>query len=292
MADFETGLLEHFNSWPVANFAAIVVNFSTGRTVMLGDRTKKFHYASVTKIASTLAFLAAVSEGVFALDQTLLGRIVVRDLMGHSSGLGSDVDPNVDIFDQQPVVAPRTRRIYSSAGFEFLARWLEVESGIRFDQYVKEVLLDSAGMVGSNLSGENWPGAGSTGAAAGMVGNIIDLHNLAIALYQGTPHVDMSYLEQAKTPYLPQLPGVLPGFGLMDANTWGLGFEIRGNKSPHWTSGLNSELTYGHFGASGTFLWIDPEVKIAFGVLTDKGFGVWAQKSWPLVSTYVLENFS
>lgn len=292
MADFETGLRAHLDSWPVANVAIFVVNFSTGRTLILGDRSKEFRCASVTKIASTLGFLAALSEGVIELDQQLSGGMVVRDLMGHSSGLGPDLEPNIGIFDQRPVVAPRTRRIYSSAGFELLAKWLEVESGISFGQYLKEVLLDSAGMSGSSLSGENWPGAGHTGAAAGMVGNIVDLYNLAIALYQGIPHVDLFYLTEAKKPYLPQLPGVLPGFGLMDANTWGLGLEIRGNKHPHWTSGLNSELTYGHFGASGTFLWIDPEVKIGFGVLTDKEFGVWAQKAWPLVSTYVLENFN
>ena len=292
MANFETGLHEHLDSWPVANVAAFVVNFSSGRTVMVGDRTKKFHFASVTKIASTAAFLVALSEGLIGLDQQLSGGLVVRDLMGHSSGLGSDVDPNVDIFDQRPIVAPRTRRIYSSAGFEFLARWLEVESGIRFDQYLKEALLDPAEMVGSSLSGKNWPGAGSTGAAAGMEGNVVDLHNLAIAIFHGSPHLDAFYLNEAKIPYLPHLPGVLPGFGLMDANTWGLGFEIRGNKHPHWTSGLNSELTYGHFGAAGTFLWIDPVVKIGFGVLTDKSFGVWAQKAWPVASTYVLENFS
>lgn len=292
MADFETGLREHFDSWPVANVAAFVVNFYTGRTFMLGDRTKGFRFASVTKIASTLAFVAALSEGVISLDQQLVGGMVVRDLMGHSSGLGSDIDPNVDIFDQQPIVAPRTRRVYSSAGFEFLAKWLEIESGILFDEYLKEVVLDPAGMAGSSLSGGNWPGAGTTGAAAGMVGNVVDLHNLAIALFHGTPYVDLSYLKEAKSPYLPDLPGVLPGFGLMDANTWGLGFEIRGKKYPHWTSVLNSEHTYGHFGASGTFLWIDPVAKIGFGVLTDKSFGVWAQKAWPIVSTYVLENFS
>ena len=57
----------------------------------------------------------------------------------------------------------------------------------------------------------------------------------------------------------PGLVGVLPGFGRMDPNDWGLGFELRDAKSPHWTGARNSPRTFGHFGGSGTFLWVDPE---------------------------------
>ena len=42
-------------------------------------------------------------------------------------------------------------------------------------------------------------------------------------------------------------------------NDWGLGFEISDDKSPHWTGSANSGRTYGHFGQSGTFIWVDPE---------------------------------
>ena len=33
----------------------------------------------------------------------------------------------------------------------------------------------------------------------------------------------------------PGLTGVLPGYGHQKPNDWGLGFEIRDAKSPHWT---------------------------------------------------------
>ena len=52
----------------------------------------------------------------------------------------------------------------------------------------------------------------------------------------------------------PGLTGVLPGFGVQRPNDWGLGFEIRDAKSPHWTGSANSGRTYGHFGQSGTFI--------------------------------------
>ncbi len=52
---------------------------------------------------------------------------------------------------------------------------------------------------------------------------------------------------------------MLPGFGVQRPNDWGLGFEIRDAKSPHWTGSANSGRTYGHFGQSGTFIWVDPD---------------------------------
>jgi hypothetical protein len=49
-------------------------------------------------------------------------------------------------------------------------------------------------------------------------------------------------------------PGVVPGFGRQSRSDWGLGFEIRDRKAPHWTGQRNSPPTFGHFGRSGSFL--------------------------------------
>ena len=84
------------------------------------------------------------------------------------------------------------------------------------------------------------------------------------------------------------LDGVLPGFGRMEPNDWGLGLELRDEKEPHWTGRLNSPRTFGHFGRSGTFLWIDPEARLALGCLTDLEFGAWAKDAWPRLADAVL----
>jgi CubicO group peptidase (beta-lactamase class C family) len=81
---------------------------------------------------------------------------------------------------------------------------------------------------------------------------------------------------------------VLPSFGRMEPNDWGLGFELRDAKSPHWTGTRNSPRTFGHFGASGTFLWVDSAAGVACGVLTDLEFGDWAKTAWPELSDAVL----
>ena len=74
----------------------------------------------------------------------------------------------------------------------------------------------------------------------------------------------------------------------MDPNDWGLGFELRNAKAPHWTGGRNSPRTFGHFGGSGAFLWVDPESDTALACLTDLDFGPWALAAWPRLSDDVL----
>ena len=83
---------------------------------------------------------------------------------------------------------------------------------------------------------------------------------------------------------------MLPGFGRMEPNDWGLAFELRDDKSPHWTGAATRRGTFGHFGAAGTFLWVDPELGVACAVLTDKEFGLWAVDAWPTFSDSVLHS--
>ena len=90
----------------------------------------------------------------------------------------------------------------------------------------------------------------------------------------------------------PGLDGVLPGFGVQRPNDWGLGFEIRDAKSPHWTGSANSVRSYGHFGQSGTFLWVDPDRDLALVVLTDRDCGDWAYERWPALSDAVISEFN
>ena len=74
----------------------------------------------------------------------------------------------------------------------------------------------------------------------------------------------------------------------MDPNDWGLGFELRDAKAPHWTGTRNSARTFGHFGGSGSFLWVDPDAGIVLACLCDLDFGPWALEAWPRLSDDVL----
>ena len=85
----------------------------------------------------------------------------------------------------------------------------------------------------------------------------------------------------------PELAGVLPGWGRQDPCPWGFGPEIKGHKEPHWTGSTASPNTFGHFGGSGTFLWVDPDIDLACITLTDRDFGDWAVAAWPPFSDAV-----
>jgi CubicO group peptidase (beta-lactamase class C family) len=76
--------------------------------------------------------------------------------------------------------------------------------------------------------------------------------------------------------------------GRFDPCDWGLGFEIRDGKAPHWMGARNSPEAYGHFGGSGAFLWVDPAVDVAVAALTDREFGRWALDAWPVFSDALL----
>ena len=64
---------------------------------------------------------------------------------------------------------------------------------------------------------------------------------------------------EATTVAFPGLQGRAARLRHQNPNDWGLGFEIRDAKSPHWTGAASSPRTFGHFGQSGTFLWVDPD---------------------------------
>src|SRR5436190_1667668 len=91
--------------------------------------------------------------------------------------------------------------------------------------------------------------------AAGLHGSLDDLARFAHELQRPTV-VAGETLAEATTVAFPGLDGVLPDFGRQTPNDWGLGFEIRDGKSPHWTGSSNSPRTYGHFGGAGTFIWV------------------------------------
>ena len=72
------------------------------------------------------------------------------------------------------------------------------------------------------------------------------------------------------------------------SGVWGLGPELHDGKAPHWMPTTGSAATFGHFGGSGTFLWVDPEARVACVGLTDRVFGAWAMDVWPPFSDAVL----
>jgi CubicO group peptidase (beta-lactamase class C family) len=228
------------------------------------------HWASVTKLVTALAALVAAEEGVIDLDEPAGPEgSTVRHLLAHASGLPFERGA--------PTGRPGRRRVYSNVGFETLADHIAERADMPFGDYLDAGVLQPLGMQ-AELRGS---------PAADLYGSLDDLVILARELQRPTLVVPET-LAEATTVQFPGLAGVLPDFGRFDPNDWGLGFELRDEKSPHWTGARNSPRTFGHFGGSGTFLWVDPEAGVALGVLTDLEFGEWAKEAWPGLSDAVL----
>lgn len=262
--------LAAIDTWPVVKAVAAVVTADAVVDVR-GSEDQVFTWASLTKLVTALATLVAVEEGTVALDSAAgPPRSTVRHLLAHASGLAPD--------DDRSLAAPGRRRIYSNRGFEVLAETVADHAGMPFADYVDAAVLSPLGMAATS-----WEGS----AAKGATGTVVDLCRLAGELLDPTL-VDRSTLAAATRSVFSGLAGVLPGFGHHSPNSWGLGFELRDHKAPHWTGTANSPRTFGHFGRAGGFLWVDPDAGLACVALSDRDFDRWAAAAWPALSDTVL----
>ena len=269
--------LDAVADWPVPAAAAAVIG-PDGVLATHGDAKQVFVLASVTKPLVARAVQVAIEEGVAELD-TPAGPpgSTVRHLLAHASGLAMHTD--------RVLAKPGTRRMYSNYGFTVLAETVERESGIEFGRYLTEAVCEPLAMGSTRLDG------GSTAAGFGATSTVADLAAFAGDLLLPVT-VSPELHDEARTVQFPGLDGVLPGYGVQRPNDWGLGFEIRDSKSPHWTGGRNSARTYGHFGQAGGFIWADPEAQLAMVALTDRDFGEWALDMWPAISDAVIFEYS
>ncbi len=264
--------LTEMDEWPVDNLAAGAI--CGGVVSTRGDIDRPFPLASLTKLITSLAVLVASEEGTLSIESTVTEEgATVADLLAHAGGIAPD--------DPKPLTSPRVRRIYSTAAYDILADQLAEASAMPYITYATQAVLHPAGMESTTIEGS--PGSGATSTVRDLI-RLVECWTRPILVSPTT-------LELATSIHLPQLSGILPGYGRQAPNPWGLGPEIRGSKSPHWTGSLSSPRCFGHFGRSGTMLWIDREADAALISLTDREFGQWAIDAWPKLSnTVILES--
>lgn len=259
-------------SWPVAH-AAVGWRHRDGRVASVGDGGRRFALASVTKLLTASAVLVAVEEEIVVLDEAAgPPGATVRLLLAHASGLPFE--------GREPIAPPGERRAYGNAAYEVLAELVAERAQMPFADYLHEAVLVPLAMTATTLDGS--PGAGATST-------LDDMLRFAQELLAPGRVLAPETLAEATTAQVPDLDGVLPGYGRQAPNPWGLGFEIRGTKTPHWTPPAASPETFGHFGQAGCFLWVDPRAGVALVALTDEAFGDWALERWPALGADVLE---
>src|SRR5579872_4077874 len=134
----------------------------------------KFNLGSLGKMFTGVAILQLAQQGKLSLDDTVLklvpdypvkqiaGKITVRELLTHTSGLGSffnekffdtnmgrfdTIESHLPLFTGKPLLfEPGTQWSYSNAGFIVLGLVIERVSGESYYDYVREHFFKPAGM--------------------------------------------------------------------------------------------------------------------------------------------------
>jgi CubicO group peptidase (beta-lactamase class C family) len=264
-------VLARIDDWGAQHASAAVVG-PAGVIAARGDLAHRFRWASVTKLATALAVLIAAERGLLTLDEPAgPPGSTVRHLLAHASGLPFE--------GPDPIAAPGSRRIYSNPGFDTLGALVAQRADAPIADVLASLVLAPLGMHATDLVER---------PSQGLHGPLDDLVALAGELLRPSL-VPGPTFAAATTVAFPGLVGVLPGVGRFDPLDWGLGFELHDGKSPHWMGERNSPATLGHFGGSGTFLWVDPVADLALVALTDRGYGPWSLDAWPAFSDAILD---
>lgn len=245
--------------------------------------------------------------------------VTVRQLLSHLSGLPEDLPAGylniktkpslhayTDAMQRQPLTfVPGTALRYSNAGYALLARiveritgndfWLEADRRIIEPLGVRDIvarpgpalderipIVADVARAGSDVASYNsdyWRQLAIPWG--GLYGSARDLMTFATAFLPNGPRI----LSEAATQAMitDQAHGVAGGVGSLrlhwDTAFWGLGWEVRGTKSRHWTGDLASPATYCHFGAAGTLLWADPTRELVVAVFANRT----TAHLWPFV---------
>ena len=215
--------------------------------------------------------MIAVEDGTTSLDAPVgQDRCTVRHLLCHAGGYSFD--------GVNPITSPERKRIYSNTGIELLADHVAERAGMAFADFLNEAVCVPLGLTATALEGS---------AAKDVISNVDDCAKFAAELRRPTLLAKGTVREMV-TVQFPQLEGVVPGLGRFDPCPWGLGPEIRGTKTPHWTAPHGSAATWGHFGGTGTFLWVDPVADVACVMLANREFTEWGLEYWPQFNEAVL----
>ena len=287
--------------FPVAMIASeLTVDGRVRTLVEAGQIDEVFPFASVTKPIVAWSALVAVKRGLLDLDApagagtahsaagagtahnavgagtahsaagAMLPGATVRHLLAHASGIAFDSDA--------VLAAPGTRRIYSNRGIEILGERLQEATATPLERWVETTVLEPLGMSSVLVPGS--PAHSGEGTARDL------------AVFAGelaAPRlISASLAAEATSVVFPGLDGVLPGYGRQAPNDFGLGVEVRGHKRPHWTGRAGSPATFGHFGQSGSFIWVDPEARRQAVFLGERRFAAVHKDIWPDLCDQIL----
>ncbi len=225
-----------------------------------GDLDVVRPWASVSKMAVSLAFAIEVDWDLHSLTESLGPRgATLANLLSHTSGLGLE--------EGDSVVDVGAKRVYSNYAVDLAVAAIIGENTAA--TWLDNRIFRPFGMQSTRLEGR---------ASSGVVGSTEDLVTLA-AGWLRPDGVARATRDRFVTPYLPNVSGVVPGFGRFSPCPWGLGPEVQGEKR-HWMGDWPS-ASFGHFGQSGAMMLLNVRDQLGLVATSSEPFGSWAVDLWP-----------
>ncbi len=242
--------------------------------------------------------------------------VTIRQLMSHTSGLPEDLPrkwfadqpaPRFEVIADALIARPLeyqpgTQMVYSNAGFALLGRVIERTSGANIWDLVWERVLDplqlrntvdrpgpsldhriarvrdpgNEGRETESYNSQYWRDLGIPWG--GLYGSARDLATFAAPfLASGSSFLSTTSSDAMTSDQIKGLSGTVQSLRVhWPQASWGLGWEVKGDKRKHWTGELTSPATFCHFGAAGTMLWADPQHQIAAAIFANRTtFHLW-----------------
>ncbi len=270
-----------------------------------------FALASLTKPLVAAACMVALEEGLLDLDAEVRDGFALRHLLSHCSGLP---EPGLR-WQEPPGYPPGTQRWYSNAGYVQAARLLEAASGMSCAAYLRAAVLEPLAMdaslglapadaartatvwqpgrygEGELFNSERFrldaPPQSGAYASARAYGQLLSCL-LAGGSAGGVALLAQETVDEMLAPQFGPLPGGVNGVGEWPDLCWGLGFDVRGQREPHWAGASLSPRAASHFGASGTLAWLDPESGLGLVALASRGsYTGWWREPWAALGAAV-----
>lgn len=254
-------------------------------------RDSLFGMASVSKPVTATAVMLLVERGKIGINRPVqqylpefkgegFEKVLVRHLLTHTSGLPYRSEAELFELGQTGIVLePGREMAYSNVAYNLLGELVERVSGQSFSDFTRHNIFEPLGMKDATFSmpGKqqarcirprpgtpfDWPDeiAGETSASSSLWATAMDMGIFAQTFLNGGGYGDFRLLSPAKVDAMTrnQIPGVpreiMEG---IPAPACGFGwFRMEELKFPKYPS-LWSLQSYGHAGASGSFLWVDP----------------------------------
>ena len=233
--------------------------------------------------------------------------ITVRHLLSHTSGLPKENPAELLLWSREASFAetvasvttiplafpPGTIVGYSNVGYWLLGGVIEAVSGSAFAELMRSDVFTAAGLTDTFIDPpqSEYPriarrygrakimnatyGRRLSSPSAGIFATATDLVKFASYFLHGGSTNGRRLLSPASVELMGSdqtngLPGGIEGIQEWPVCPWGLGWEIKGQKRPHWTGELTGCSTICHVGQGGTLLWADPESGIAVAVLANR----------------------